>query len=251
MNTIQNLTNQNNSIYNSLCAKNIAFARSEINDNMSVEEMIDILTIENKALKELSKNNKPVQVKEPKKQPIVQNETKKENKKGDNDEDENNKEESYEDPVKKFSTITNLEDIKRAFFNGEYEQFETLIKTQVGLKYYRSTYNYASDKDGCPDFIAKNLVKGFVRNLDDFRKYFIIAFRCFKHEEDGIKKYSYPSLWILNSNDKLENIIGSLYEDFTFVEEEIDISLFLHDFRKINVDNENDDTNLLDEAYLH
>jgi hypothetical protein len=246
MNTIQNLTNQNNAIYNSLCAKNIAFTRSEINDNMSVEEMIDILTIENKALKELSKNNKPVQVKEPKKQPIVQNETKK----CDGDEDENNKEESYEDPVKKFSTITNLEDIKRAFFNGEYEQFETLIKTQVGLKYYFATYNYASDKDGCPEFIAKNLVKGFVRNLDDFRKYFIIAFRCFSRKEEGIKKYSYPSLWILNSNDGLGNIIGSLYEDFTFVEE-MDISLFLREFRKINVDNENDDTNLLDEAYLH
>jgi hypothetical protein len=245
MNTIQNLTNQNNSIYNSLCAKNIEFMRFEINDNMNVEEILDILTNENKALKELSKNNKPIQVKESKKQPIVQHEAKKENKKCDED-----NEESYEDPVKKFSTITNLEDIKRSFFNAEYDQFETLIKSQVGLKYYFATYNYESEKDGCPEFVAKNLVKGFVRNLDDFRKYFIICFRCFSRKEEGIKKYSYPSLWILNSNDELRDIIGSLYEDFTFVED-LEITSFLRDFRKIDLDNENDDTNLLDEAYLH
>lgn len=71
-----------------------------------------------------------------------------------------------------------MEDIKRAFFNKEYDTFETLIK-QHPLRYYRASYNYASDKDGAPEFVAKNLVKGFVRNLDDFRKYFITGFRCF------------------------------------------------------------------------
>ena len=143
------------------------------------------------------------------------------------------------------STITNLEDIKRAFFNKEYDTFETLIKPHP-LKYYRASYNYASDKDGAPEFVAKNLVKGFVRNLDDFRKYFITGFRCFSDvDESGLKKYSYPSMWIVNSNDKLEDIIGSLYEDFTFSEEN-DVDVFLRDFRKLD-----DVDNLLDEAYLH
>lgn len=64
-------------------------------------------------------------------------------------------------------------------------------------------------------------------------------------DESGMKKYSYPSMWIVNSNDKLEDIIGSLYEDFTFSEEN-DIDLFLRDFRKLD-----DVDNLLDEAYLH
>jgi len=236
MSNISLLTNQNNSIYNSLLSKNIPFTRFEISDVLTDEEKIEILLKENAALKELSKNNKPPpQVKEKKEQPKLEK----------SNENDNEKEESFEDPVKKFSTILNLEDIKRAFFNKEYEMFETLIK-QHPLKYYRASYNYASDKDGAPEFVAKNLVKGFVRNLDDFRKYFITGFRCFSNiDTTGCKTYLYPSLWIVNSNDKLDDIIGSLYDDFTFIEEN-DIDSFLQDFRKLD-----DVDNLLDEAYLH
>lgn len=242
MSNIQALINQNNSIYNALIAKNISFTRLEINDTMSDEEKLSVLLKENTELKELSKNNRPPpQVKE-KKVDIPKNNEKKDKVQEEKDDD---KEETYEDPIKKFSIIINLEDIKRAFFNKEYDTFETLIK-QHPLRYYRASYNYASDKDGAPEFVAKNLVKGFVRNLDDFRKYFITGFRCFSDvDESGMKKYSYPSMWIVNSNDKLEDIIGSLYEDFTFSEEN-DIDLFLRDFRKLD-----DVDNLLDEAYLH
>ena len=240
-NNIKNLTNQNNSIHKGLTAKNIQFTRFEINENLSKDEILEILNKENEALKELAKNNKPPpQVKEPKH--IVQQKVNKE-KNLDEDNDE-----TFEDPIKKFSTITNLEDIKRAFFNKDYEQFETLIKENQ-LKYYYASYNFASDKDGAPEFVAKNLVKGFVRNLDDFRKYFIVSFRCYVEENDNIKKYTYPSMWILNSNDELSSIIGSLYEDFTFsIVTEDNIESFLKDFRKNDYDNVN---NLLDEAYLH
>jgi hypothetical protein len=240
-NNIKNLTNQNNSIYKGLSAKNIEFTRFNIDDNLTKEEILEVLTKENEALKDLAKNNRPPsQVKEPKKV-VEQISVPKKEKDIENTEE---KEESFEDPIKKFSTITNLEDIKRAFFNKEYEQFETLIK-QHNLKYYSASYNYASDKDGCQEFIAKNLLKGFVRNLDDFRKYFIVAFRCYIESD---KKYSYPSLWILNSDDDISNIIGSLYEDFTFSDVDINnIDTFLKDFRK----KDDNDDKLLDEVYLH
>lgn len=248
MNNIIALQNQNNSIYNSLISKNVSFTRFAISDLFTDEVKLEILLKENAALKELSKNNRPPpQIKEKKEQPKTNKKVEDEHKDKNKDlsEIDNDKEESFEDPVKKFSTITNLEDIKRAFFNKEYDTFETLIKPHP-LKYYRASYNYASDKDGAPEFVAKNLVKGFVRNLDDFRKYFITGFRCFSDvDESGLKKYSYPSMWIVNSNDKLEDIIGSLYEDFTFSEEN-DIDVFLWDFRKLD-----DVDNLLDEAYLH
>jgi hypothetical protein len=245
MSNIQALTNQNNSIYNALISKNVIFERSEISADLTDEEKLVILLKENMELKELSKNNRPPpQIKEKKVE--TQNTDQKKN----NEQKDDDKEETYEDPVKKFSTILNLEDIKRAFFNKEYDTFETLIKEHP-LKYYRASYNYASDKDDAPEFIAKNLVKGFVRNLDDFRKYFITGFRCFLNtdNESGSKTYTYPSLWIVNSNDNLQDIIGSLYEDFTFIED-TDLSIFLQDFRKIDLEN-NYNNNLIDEAYLH
>lgn len=34
-------------------------------------------------------------------------------------------------------------------------------------------------------FSAKNLLKGFVRNFDDYRKYFMICFRCWKDLENS------------------------------------------------------------------
>ena len=229
-NNIKNLTNQNNSIYKGLNAKNIVFTCYEVDYNLTKEEILEILTKENEDLKNLAKNNRPFpQIKESKKNIEKVNEN------------VNEKEESYEDPVKNFSTITNLEDIKRAFFNKEYDQFEKLIK-EHNLKYYSASYKYESDKDGVQEFIAKNLLNGFVRSLDNFRKYFIVAFRCYKEND---MKYSYQSLWILNSNDELSSIIGSLYDDFIFLAE-TNIDIFLQNFRKVDKIDK-----LLDEVYLH
>lgn len=239
MNNITNLMNQNNSIYNSLVSKNILFIKFNINDNMTEEEIIEILKRENLELKELSKNNRqPVQIKEKKTNVITIQ----------NNNNELNEDEIYKETIKNFSTITDLEHLKHTFFNKEYEIFDILIK-EHSLKYYRASYNYSSDKDGVPEYIAKNLLKGFVRNLEHLKKYFIAVFRCYIYENFNIKTYSYQSLWILNSNDNLEDIIGSLYEDFTFIENIDDnIDSFLLDFRHSNNTLIN---NLLDETYLH
>ena len=234
-NKIQNLLKQNDSIYNSLIAKSITFNRLSL-ENLTEEEQLKILNDENSQLKEIVKNNRPI----PQKQCVTQEKIQKIQK--------DEIEENYEEPIKNFTTITNMEDIKRAFFNKEYDLFEELIKNQK-LNYYIANYKYSSDKDGAPEFVATNLLKGFVRNLDDYRKYLMVCFRCLSIEN---KNYEYPSLWILNSNDKLNEIIGDLYDDFKFIELNIDNEIarneFLFNFRKSNFDIK---SNLLDEAYVH
>ena len=233
-NKIKNLVKQNDSIYNSLLLKNILFERVTINDEMSDDDKIILLSEENEKLKNISKSNRPPPVVKSTKQTII--ETKKDEKDAcDNEEEENN----YEIPKKSFSTITNMEDIKRSFFNKDYSLFNQLIKN-FNFKFYRAEYKYSSDKDGSPEFIAKNLVKGFVRNLDDYRKYFIVSFRCYKNENN----YNYPSLWIVNSNDDIKDIIESMYDDYIYKEDN-DIDIFLKDFEKV------DDENCIEELYVH
>ena len=232
-NKINILFKQNNSIYESLLSKNIEYNRLVIDNNLSDDEKIKLLNIENESLKELSKKNRPhPPVKEERKQPIE-----KPIKIEEEDDD------TYNDPVKKYNTITNMEEIKRAFFNKDYEVFENLVK-EHDFKYFSADYKYSSDKDGSPEYIAKNLVKGFVRNMDDYRKYFLTCFRCYI---EGTKKYKYPSLWIFNSNDKLEDVLGSLYEDFDFLEINDGEDLF----KKIRKTDYDENSNLLEEAYVH
>jgi hypothetical protein len=230
-NKIKNITKQNDSIYTSLVSKNIEFTRADVSSIIDNNKKLEILTDENLKLKELSKNARPPQVIKEKVLPIIKEKV-----------PEIHEEESYEEPQKKFDTITNMEDIKRAFFSKDYDLFYTLIK-EHNFKYYSADYKYSCDKDGVQSFIAKNLVKGFVRSLDDYRKYLLVCFRCFSSEHNT---YTYPSLWIVNSNEPLSEIIGSVYEDFNYTEVS-DIKDFLTKFRKIEVD----DSLLLDEGYVH
>jgi hypothetical protein len=234
-NKIKNLIKQNDSIYNSLLSKNISFERISISDELSDEDKIILLSEENEKLKNISKSNRPPsEVKLVK--PIIVKPTVVQIKETNQDDEEEN----YETPIKKFSTITNMEDIKRAFFCNDYELFNELIK-QFNFKYYRAEYKYSSEKDGAPEFIAKNLVKGFVRNLDDYRKYFMVCFRCYKNKNNN---YTYPSLWIVNSNDDIKDIIESVYDDYNYKEEN-NILSFLQHIQKV------DDENCIEEAYVH
>ncbi len=237
---------QNDSIYASLVARNIEFIRVDISTIDNPEEKLVALTDENNRLKEVVKANKPAPVpKEPKPTPPPQ--PKKESGPKEPKPDDEEEEESYEEVKVKFNTITNMEDIKRAFCNKEYDTFETLIQPHP-FKYYNVQYKYASDKDGAPEFVAKNLVRGFVRNLEDSRKYLFAGFRCVLVDPAN-KIYSYPSLWIVNSTDPVEKIIGSMSEDFDFVPVEPEqMAHFLENFRKTDFETE---TNVVDEVYLH
>ena len=127
------------------------------------------------------------------------------------------KEETFEDPVKTFDTVTNMEDLKRAFFNDDFPTFEKCV-IENNLKFYNVTYKFSSDKDGAAEFSATNLVGGFARNFEEYKKYFMICFRCWKLIDSDINKYLYESVWLINTLEPIQNVIGDLYDDFDFVE---------------------------------
>jgi hypothetical protein len=232
---IQSIQKQNDSIYASLIARQIQFERTICPEGTSDPELLVLLNEENSRLKEVVKANKPApQPKEEKIKPEQVSSTSKpkeniENKENKDDDDD----ETYEEPVKKFDTLTNMEDMKRAFFSGDYGIFGEQIRTHP-FKLFKVQYKYDSDKDGSPEFSAKNLLKGFVRNFDDYRKYFMICFRCMKYQ-DELKvqyKYKYDSVWIVNTNEPIQNIIGSTWDDFVF-EETVNIDEFIEQIKKI------------------
>lgn len=286
--TIVNLQKQNDSIYQSLVSKNINFSRIDIDKNLDESEQLRLLGEENLKLKELIKSIKPIKpvqseqtqnkkITESKQNSTVKsNSTNKSNDSNGSNEltnlnnvEELNDEETFVDPIKKFDTIANMEEIKRAFFNGEYGEFEEKLKLH-SFKYFKANYKYNSDKDGAPEYSATNLLKGFVRNFDDYRKYFLICFRCWKSNPESnldsdsnsnsnfkSNTYFYNSYWIVNSNEPIQNIIGQLYDEFEF-EEINDFDLFFnHIVKKLLPDCDNyvysDDSKsfLIGENYVH
>ena len=249
-NKIASLQKQNHSIYSSLVSKNIQFEKTTIAEGIDDDEHLKLLEEENTRLKEVSKANKPPQrpIEKQEKQEKQENQEKQEKPDNKNNEEDDN--ETFEEPIKKFDTITNMEEMKRAFFGGYYGVFEEQLKAHQ-FKLYNVSYKYNSDKDNAPEFSAKNLLKGFVRNFDDYRKYFMICFRCWKLENEN--KYKYESFWIVNTHEPINNIIGSMWEDFEF-NETIDIDIFNSSIKKLPETDEPVFTNgytCIGESYVH
>ncbi len=263
---ILSLQKQNDSIYGSLIAKNIKFDRIELvydaDANSNEDEILRLLNEENIKLKELVKANRPI--KEEKKSTEsdsnlkLNSQTDKKVKSNKKEDDEDFDDDKHDDePTKLFTTIMNMEDMKRAFFNGEYELFESLLKSNP-LRISKSNYKYNNDKDGSQEFSAKNLVKGFVRNLNEIKnckKHFMICFRCWKHTTS--LKYKYESMWIINTQDNPEDIVGDIYSDFDFIE--LDKDTYVDEFfnqlkKKFQGGDEiiyDEDYVLIDEMYFH
>ena len=233
------LEKQNAGIYSSLVAKGIQFDRTIIPEDISDENHLQLLKDENVKLKEISNANKPPLKEKPKEE--LKEKPKEELKEKQKDLDDEN----YNEPVKKIDIIVDMDDIKRAFFNGDYDVFESAIKTHP-FKFYNASYKYDSDKDGAPDFSAKNLLKGFVRSFDDYRKCFMICFRCWKYQHDT--KYKYESFWIVNTNEKISNIIGSIEDDFIF-NELTDIDNFISKIKKIPKSESDSEKDIYDDEY--
>jgi len=239
---IANLKKQNDGMETAFKNKGIQFTKLSI-DNVDPETELLLLKDYNNYLKGISAANRPpAPVKEEK--PKVESVKPKV------------EDEDAEDEVKEvkpvFSTITNMEDIKRAFFSKDYDTFNTLVRQQP-FKFYKSWYKYSDDNNGKPAFVAKNLLRGFIQNLDDYRKYLMVCFRCICNSKSNEPThYEYPAYWIVNSNDNLKTIIGSIYDDFEFFEVTSDdperLVIMLREMQK--TENE-DDTTLVGEAYLH
>lgn len=240
---IANLKKQNDGMETAFKNKNIKFTKLSI-DNVEPETELALLKDYNNYLKGISAANRPPpqekQKVEPKESP-----KKKEKSEEDDDDDQVTKE------VKPtYSTIANMEDMKRAFFNKEYETFQHLVREQP-FKYYKAIYKYAEDNTGRPTFVAKNLLRGFVQSLDDYRKYLMVGFRCISHVDiDNVTHYRYPSYWIVNSNDDLKTILGSLYDDFDFIPV-IQPDRIVRMLRRMEKNEDENDAALIGEVYLH
>ena len=235
------LKKQNDGMENGFNNKGIQFNK-QIIDNTGGETELTMLKDYNTYLKGISSANRPPpQVKEVKSTPPqMKTPVPKED-----DEDDDPK---HIEVKPSYSTITNMEEIKRAFFNREYEAFNNLV-FQHPLRYYKVNYKYSSDNTGRPSFVAKNLLRGFVQGLDDYRKYFMICFRCILVNKET-NEYRYPSYWVVNTNDDLKTILGSQYDDYDFiaVTEPEAISKLL---KKMERNEDMNDDALIGEVYLH
>ena len=239
---IMNLKKQNDGMETSFQTKGINFTKVSI-DDVDPETELLLLKNYNNYLKGISAANRPPAPVKEEKPKVVEVKPKEEKPDENGDDDEPIKEVK---PV--FSTITNMEDIKRAFFSKDYDTAYELIK-QHPFRFYKASYKYADDNTGRPSFVAKNLLRGFVQSLDDYRKYLMVGFRCISIEE---QKYRYPPYWIVNSNDDLKTILGSVYDDFEFipvVEEERILKMYRR-MQKNDSERENDEA-LIGEVYLH
>jgi len=235
---ISNLKKQNECMETAFKNKKIEFTKLSI-DNVEPETELALLKDYNNYLKGISAANRPP----PQEKPVKNTPKKKE-------EDDEHEEDVPKEIKPVYSTITNMEDIKRAFFNKEYDTFQQLVRDQP-FKYYKGCYKYAEDNTGRPPFVAKNLLRGFVQNLDDYRKYLMVGFRCVSHVDiDNVTHYRYPSYWIVNSNDELKTILGSLYDDFDFFSV-IEPDRIVRMLRRMEKNEDENDVDLVGEVYLH
>lgn len=235
---IVNFQKQNDGMLVSLKSKNINIDFDLlIDENLSNDEKLDKYKMINLQLKELSKLNRPPP-------PVKEVKPKQENTPSKSNEEEDEEEIKEVKPV--YSTITNMETIKREFFNKEYVNFQESMK-QHPFKMYTAKYKYSSDNDGRPEFVARNLLRGFVQGLDDYRKYLLVCFRCILRDVEN-RHYHYPSYWIVNSNDELSVILGSLYQDYEFTMVESDESKMN---MMLEMEKKEDDEHVIGESYLH
>lgn len=238
---IANLKKQNDGMETSFKSKDIKFTKLTV-ENVDPESELMLLKDYNEYLKNISKQNRPPPAVKEEKQ-TEQPKPKEVKPKEEDDEDEVPKEVK---PV--YTTIANMEDIKRAFFSKEYETASELIKQQ-SFRFYKANYKYSSDNTGRPGYVAKNLLRGFVQGLDDYRKYFMICFRCILIDKET-NEYRYPSYWIVNTNDDLKTVLGSVYYDYDFIAVEGDEAISKMLKRMEKNEDENDEA-LIGEAYLH
>ena len=126
-------------------------------------------------------------------------------------------EETFEEPVTKFPTTMNMEGLKSKFFTNNMVGFSEEFSTDLAmgkLRVFDAVYKFSSDYEDRPQFVVNNLLAGFVKQLEDKRKYFFTVFRCVKNGAC----YDIGSIWITNCTLPMKEVISDKYDDFDWTE---------------------------------
>lgn len=251
------LKKQNDGMYANLVKNNVPFERKNPSpDSESEEELLKFYLEEKKqlvqALQEFKKSQpKQEKVSVPKAEQPKTNPKKEEKQDKDKQEKDADDEETFVEKKKTYPTFNNMEELKRSFCNGEKDNFLKLCREQKYL-FFEGNYKHAGDMNGKADYVAKNLVTGFVRNLEDRRNYFFNCYRCYANtnantnSDADANTYSYTSLWIVNTDSDLTEVTEGCVDDFVLTKVEPgDLDRFLEQFQK------SEESNLLKETYLH
>lgn len=152
-------------------------------------------------------------------------------------------EENYQDPQVKFPITGSLEPCKSSFFTGDNASFMKELATGK-YRIYFSEYRYTNEYDGRPTFILENLLRGFVQQLEDKRKYLFTGFKCTKNTSFNI-----CGIWITNCTLAMQQIVGDKYDDFEW--EELDVNIVAHAEKMMRVLQKESSTNVVATSYLH
>jgi len=239
---LTSLQKQNDGIYKSLTARNIEFKRLIVTDKMEVSEIIMILKDENTQLKTIAKLHKPSKQKKKRKAGAVKTGAVK----PDAVKPDAVKSAIPVDEVIAYKPITSnreMEVIKRVFFNESIEDFTNLCSNYT-FQYYHLRYRFASDNDMKPKYIAGNLVGGLVKQLEEFKQFLFGVARCevSLHPGNGTT-YLYDFYTILNTQHNIQDVLGSLLDDYLI--EEIELKTIGEQFPK------RIDEMVIAEKYLH
>ena len=248
---ITNLRKQNDGMYKSLVGRNIKCMQTNIDDILDITEQLRLLLLDNITLKSIVQLNKPLPIIKEKKELIIKEKI---------IIDDETAEESFEDITTKYTTIFNMDDMKRAFFNKEYDIFDQHVREFTlndkngnvdrlckNARFYSADYKYISDKDGYPEYAVMNYLKGFTRNCSKNVKHYLSCIRCWRNNDEI--KYQYETLWLVNAKEPLRLVIGDIYEDFEFIE--IDETDFLTRIRKNSMEYSINNHYCIGEEYVH
>lgn len=110
-------------------------------------------------------------------------------------------------PKPTYTTIANMDELKRAFHNRHNMEdiggktFDQLLDEHPFV-YLTGTYEHASDMTGKPEFIVKNFNNSFAKRLEDeMENYLFVKFVCLFDESTN--SYQFMSYWIINTLDPM------------------------------------------------
>ena len=153
-------------------------------------------------------------------------------------------EETYQEPETKFPTTGSLEPCKSKFFAGDTISFMEELRSGR-YRIYFTEYRFSNDYESSPTFVVDNLLRGFVQQLEDRRKYLFTGFKCIRINES----YTINGIWITNCTLPMEQIVAGKYDDFEW--EELDITILAHAEKMLRVLLKEPSTNVIATSYLH